>query len=40
MGKELFDTKLMEACNALEIALKDQDQGPVTVLLDSQAAIV
>ena len=27
------------ACNALEIALRDNSQGPVTVMLDSQAAI-
>jgi ribonuclease HI len=39
LGKEVFDAELIGACEALELALKDRDKGPVTVLLDSQAAI-
>ena len=39
LGKEVFDAELIGACEALEIALKDGGMGPVTVLLDSQAAI-
>ena len=35
----MFDAELVGACEALELALKTRDQGPVTVLLDSQAAI-
>jgi ribonuclease HI len=38
-GKEVFDAKLIGACKALELALKSQDRGPVTVLLDSRVAI-
>jgi ribonuclease HI len=38
-GKEVFDAELTGAYKALEIALKNKGQGPVTVLLDSQAAI-
>ena len=39
IGKEVFDAELSGACNTLEIALRDNSQGPVTVMLDSQAAI-
>ena len=39
IGKEVFDAELIGACEALELALKIRDRGPVTVLLDSQAAI-
>jgi ribonuclease HI len=39
MGKEVFDAELIGACEALELALKIRDRGPVMVLLDSQAAI-
>jgi ribonuclease HI len=39
LGKEVFDAELIGACEALELALRSKDQGPVTVLLDSQAAI-
>ena len=39
LGKEVIDAELVGAYEALELALKTRDQGPVTVLLDSQAAI-
>ena len=39
LGKEVFDAELIGACEALELAVRSRDQGPVTVLLDSQAAI-
>jgi hypothetical protein len=35
IGKEVFDAELIGACEALEIALKSQDRGPIIVLLDS-----
>jgi hypothetical protein len=35
IGKEVFDAELIGACKALELALKSQDRGPITVLLDS-----
>jgi ribonuclease HI len=38
-GKEVFDAELYGACVALEIAQSMLQEGPVTVLLDSQAAI-
>jgi ribonuclease HI len=38
-GKEVHDAKLYGAYMALETALRIGGQGPVTVLLDSQAAI-
>ncbi|KAL2012180.1 hypothetical protein VTN00DRAFT_4898 [Thermoascus crustaceus] len=38
-GKEVFDAELIGACTALELALRLCGQGPVTILLDSQAAI-
>ena len=38
-GKEVFDAELYGACMALEVAQTLQQEGPVTVLLDSQAAI-
>ena len=37
--KKIFDTELLEICNALEIALSDNSQRSVTVMLDSQVAI-
>jgi ribonuclease HI len=39
LGKEVFDAELVGACEALEIAMEDRGREPVTVLLDSQAAI-
>jgi ribonuclease HI len=39
IGHETFDAELEGACTALEIALKGRDEGPVTILLDSLAAI-
>jgi ribonuclease HI len=39
IGKEVFDAELIGACEALELALKSKDKGPITVLLDSRAAI-
>jgi ribonuclease HI len=39
IGKEVFDAELIGACEALELALKIRDRGPVMVLLDSQTAI-
>jgi hypothetical protein len=39
IGHEVFDAELVGACTALELALKDRVEGPVTVLLDSLAAI-
>jgi hypothetical protein len=38
-GKEVYDAELYGACAALEIAQSVAQEGPVTVLLDSQAAI-
>ena len=38
-GKEVFDAELQGAYAALELALRLEDQGPVTVLLDAQSAI-
>ncbi|KAF7128706.1 hypothetical protein CNMCM5793_003557 [Aspergillus hiratsukae] len=38
-GKEVFDAELVGAVQALVLALQWRDRGPVTVLLDSQAAI-
>ena len=35
LGKEVFDAELIGACEALKLALKDRDKGPVTVLLHS-----
>jgi hypothetical protein len=35
IGKEVFDAKLIGACEALELALKSQERGPIIVLLDS-----
>ena len=37
--KEVFDTELTEACEALRLARSLQSTGPVTVFLDSQTAI-
>jgi ribonuclease HI len=39
VGKEVFDAELMGASTALCLALRIRDRGPVTVLLDSKAAI-
>lgn len=38
-GHEVFDAELIGICKALELALKVEQKGPVTVLLDSLAAI-
>ncbi|KAL2008564.1 hypothetical protein VTN00DRAFT_6758 [Thermoascus crustaceus] len=38
-GKEIFDAELVGVCQALHLAQKIRGQGPVTVLLDSRAAI-
>ncbi|KKA19734.1 hypothetical protein T310_6279, partial [Rasamsonia emersonii CBS 393.64] len=38
-GKEVFDAELIGACRALELTPRLCGQGPVTILLDSQAAI-
>ncbi len=38
-GKEVFDAELTGACRALELARRIRGRGPVTVLIDSQAAI-
>ena len=38
-GYEVFDAELLGVVQALQLARKAGDQGPVTVLLDSQAAI-
>lgn len=38
-GQEVFDAELLGAYRALELAGKMRQQGPVRVLLDSQAAI-
>jgi ribonuclease HI len=38
-GREVFDAELVGAVQALQAALKMDDSGPITVLLDSQAAI-
>jgi len=38
-GLEVFDAELAGACRALELAIGMEDQGPVTVFMDSQAAI-
>jgi ribonuclease HI len=38
-GKEVYDAEIYGAYAALEIVLRIGGQGPVTVLLDSQAAI-
>jgi len=38
-GHEVFDAKLLGVVRALQLAEKVGDQRPVTILLDSQAAI-
>ncbi|KAL2012391.1 hypothetical protein VTN00DRAFT_5109 [Thermoascus crustaceus] len=38
-GKEIFDAELAGVCQALHLAQKIKGQGPVTVILDSRAAI-
>lgn len=38
-GQEVFDAELVGVVQALQAALKMDDSGPITVLLDSQAAI-
>ena len=38
-GKEVFDAELMGVVKALEMAATAGGLGPITVLLDSQAAI-
>jgi len=38
-GHEVFDAELLGVVQALQVAEKAGDQGPVTILLDSQAAI-
>jgi ribonuclease HI len=38
-GKEVFDAELSGACEALRLAKSLQSTGPVTVFMDSQAAI-
>jgi hypothetical protein len=38
-GKEVFDAELMGVVKALEMAARAGGLGPITVLLDSQAAI-
>jgi hypothetical protein len=39
-GKKVFDAKLYGACKALELAQEMETTEPVTVLLDSQSAII
>jgi hypothetical protein len=39
VGKEVFDAEVVGACRALELAQRIRGRGPVTVLLDSTAAI-
>lgn len=38
-GQEIFDVELVGAMQALQASLKMDDSVPITVILDSQAAI-